>query len=200
MRTKKTLLLAAVCLVLSTVGFAQQEHPKMSEEEMKAMEAYMKAATPGENHKALNGMVGTWDTVIRFWPAPGAPVQESTGVSEHRWVLGGRYVEQRFKGTAMGMPFEGIGYTGYDNMKKQYFGTWMDSMSTGAMSSTGWAEKGGKIWRFRGSMDDPMSGRSLPVDEVVTIHSPDKHTMEMWNPHTDGKMYKSMEIVYTRKK
>jgi hypothetical protein len=36
----------------------------------------------------------------------------------------------------MGMPFEGLGYTGYDNVKKQYFGTWIDSMSTGIMTSS----------------------------------------------------------------
>lgn len=172
----------------------------MTAEEKAMMEAFQKAATPGEAHKKLSSMIGTWDTVVNFWPAAGAPAQRSTGFSDNRWILGGRYVEQRFTGTAMGQPFEGIGYTGYDNIKKQYFGTWMDSMSTGIMLTTGAAEEGGKQWKFKGTMDDPVSGKSLPVEEKVTIVDNDKHVFEMWSPGRDGKMYKSMEIVYTRKK
>ena len=65
--------------------------------------------------------------------------------------MGGRYLEQRFKGDIMGMPFEGIGYTGYDNVKKQYWGTWMDNMSTGMMTSTGTAPPTGRSWTFNGT-------------------------------------------------
>ena len=68
------------------------------------------------------------------WMAPGADPMVMDGTSENRWVMGGRYLEQRFNGNFMGMPFEGIGYTGYDNVKKQYWGTWMDNMSTGMMT------------------------------------------------------------------
>ena len=187
------------CLLLSTTLFAQ-EHPPMSEEQRKMMEAYQKAGTPGDPHRALEHFVGTWDTVIRFWPAPGAPPEKSAGTSESRWILGGRYLEQRFEGTAMGMPFEGRGYTGFDNIRNRYFGTWMDSMSTGMMTTTGVAEEGGKVWKFTGTMDDPLSGKAQPVEEVVRLEGPDKHVMEMWSPGPDGKMFKSMEIVYTRKK
>ncbi|HEU4521656.1 MAG TPA: DUF1579 domain-containing protein [Thermoanaerobaculia bacterium] len=197
----KTPVLTAVCLLLSLSLLAQHEHSNMSEADMKKMmEAYQKATSPGDAHKALDSMVGTWDTVIRFWAAPGAPPQESTGIAENRWILGGRYVEQRFKGSAMGQPFEGLGYTGYDNMRKQYFGTWMDTMSTGMMSTTGRVEDGGKTWKFKGMMDDPVMNTSIPVDEVVKVLSPDKHVMEMWQPGPDGKSFKSMEITYTRKK
>lgn len=196
----KIVSMIATGLLLSASMVAQQEHPKMSAEEKKMMEAYQRAGTPGEAHRALEPMVGTWDTVVKFWPAAGAPPQESRGVSETRWILGNRYLEQRFTGTAMGQPFEGIGYTGYDNIKKRYFGTWMDSMSTGIMSTTGSADKDGKTWTFKGTMDDPVTGKSLPIREKVVVHSRDQHVFEMWSPGRDGKVYKSMEIVYTRKK
>jgi uncharacterized protein DUF1579 len=190
---------AALCLVVSSSVVAQKE-PKMSAEEKAMMEAMEKAVAPGPEHKLLNGTVGTWNTVVKFYPAPGAPAYESTGVSKNQMILGGRYLEQRFKGNSMGKPFEGIGYTGYDKVRKQYVGTWIDSMSTGVMMSTGTEENGGKNWSYVSTMDDPMSGQSYPVTQKMTIVDKNKHVFEMWSPARDGSTYKSMEITYTRKK
>ena len=38
------------------------------------------------------------------------------------------------------------------------------------------------------------------VDSKMTVTDKDHHTMEMWGPGPDGKMYKMMEIKYSRKK
>lgn len=163
------------------------------------MEAMMKAGTPGDPHKKLDAFVGTWTTKITFWPAPGAPPMSSEGTSENRWLMGGRYLEQRYKGDMMGAPFEGVGITGYDNVKKHYWGTWMDNMSTAMMMSTGWMPDG-KTFLFSGSMADPMTGKDARMEERITINSNDHHVLEMWGPAPDGSMYKTMEIDYKRKK
>ena len=202
MKFRSWLALGVLCLLVSMSAFAQHEQhgqPKMSAKEKAMMEAWQKSMTPGAQHKALDGMVGTWDTKVTSWMAPGAPPLESTGVSENKWILGGRWIEQRFTGSFMNMPFEGIGYTGYDNLKKKYVGTWMDNMSTGAMVSTGSAAKDGKTMDFTSEMIDPMSGKKMPVKEKIIVVDANNHIMEMWNPGPDGKMYKSMEIKYTRK-
>ena len=203
MRSRTLFITGALCLLVSFTAFAQHEGhaqpPQMSAEEKAMMEAWQKAMTPGPQHKQLDGMVGTWNTTVKTWMSPGAPVTETTGISENKWVLGGRYIEQRFKGTFMGQPFEGIGYTGYDNVTKQFIGTWMDNMSTGAMVSNGWAQSDGKTWHFRSTMADPATGRMMPIDEKVTVVDKNTHIMEMWAPGPDGKMYRSMEITYKRK-
>src|SRR6266498_4296234 len=144
-----------VCLGTCAVLFASmvfaQEQPKMSAEEKAQMEAMMKAVSPSEGHKKLAAFVGTWDAKVKMYPMqPGAPVQESTGVSESKWVLGGRWVQETFNGMFMGMPFSGIGYTGYDNIKKQYVGTWMDTMSTSVMTSAG-GPTSDKTYEFKSS-------------------------------------------------
>ena len=72
-------------------------------------------------------MVGSWRVESTGWMAPGAPPQKGTGTSEHAWVLGGRYLQQVFHGEYQGQPFEGISYTAFDNFKKKYVGTWIDS-------------------------------------------------------------------------
>ena len=195
---KRTVLLTAlVCLALPLTAQDAHNHADMKPDPM--MEAMMKAATPGEPHQHLGAFAGSWDTTVTMWPAPGAPPMSSSGTSENRMIMGGRYLEQRFSGSFMGMPFEGLGYTGYDNVKKQYWGTWFDNTTTGMMVSTG---TGGdaKSFTFSGSMADPMTGKDSPVEEKITITDADHHTMEMWGPGPDGKMYKMMTIAYARKK
>ncbi|MEO8350070.1 MAG: DUF1579 domain-containing protein, partial [Acidobacteriota bacterium] len=164
------------------------------------MEAWAKVATPGEAHKMLATSVGTWDTTVKSWWQPGAPPMESKGTAENRMIMGGRFLEGRFTGTMMDMPFEGLGYTGYDNYKKQFVSTWMDNMGTSIMTSVGKADSTGKTITFTGEMDDPMEGKTKPVKNTMTIVDNDHQTFEMWSPGPDGKMAKMMEIHYMRKK
>jgi hypothetical protein len=170
-----------------------------SAEEKAAMDAMMKAATPGEAHKKLDDMVGTWNSKVTVWMAPGAPPAESGGSSTSQWVLGGRYLEQRFTGNFMGMPYSGLGYTGYDNVKQQYFGTYMDNMGTGVANSTGKMD-GANHWTFTGSSPDPVTGKDAPFEQHMSMPDKDHMTFDMWGPGPDGKMYKMMEITYVRKK
>lgn len=200
---KIKVLAGALFVAMACSAYAQHDHGQaQSKPQMDPamMEAMMKAGMPGDAHKLLNGMAGSWSTKATFWMVPGADPQTMEGTSENKWVFDGRYLEQRFKGNFMGMPFEGLGYTGYDNVKKQYWGSWMDNMSTGMMMSTGSTSDGGKTWTFTGSMPDPMTGKDSKVDEKITVVDADHHTMEMWGPGPDGTMFKTMEIAYTRKK
>lgn len=198
---KIRVLAATALLILCTSAFAQEPQKKeMSAEDKAAMEAMMKAMTPGDAHKLLDGMVGTWDAKVSMYMDPSQPPMVSSGTSENSWVLGNREVMQKFTGTFMNMPFSGVGYSGYDNVKKQYWGTWMDTMSTGVMVSTGNTTDNGKTWKFVSTMPDPMTGKDAPMEEKLTIVDKDHHTFEMWTPGPDGRMFKMMEIAYTRKK
>jgi hypothetical protein len=189
----------AVCLVLSSFTvLAQQKAPEMSPEEKAAMESMMKAATPGAEHKMLAESAGTWDATVKMWNAPGMEPTTSTGVATNTMVLGGRYLKEDFNGNFMGMPFTGMGFTAYDNVTKQYYGTWMDTFSTGMMTSTGTCA--GANCTFTSSMPDPMSGKMVQGTTKVNFLSKDKHVMEMWGAGPDGKQFKMMEITYTRKK
>ena len=198
MKTKVSLALAL--LVVCTGVFAQdaQKH-EMSADQKAQMEAMMKAMMPGDAHKLLSNMVGTFDAKVTAWMMPGAPPMNSTGTAVNSWIMGNRFVEQRFTGSFMGQPFNGLGYTGYDNVKKTYWSSWMDDMSTGVMNSLGSTSDGGKTWKFSAMMPDPMTGKEAPVEEHITITDKDHHLFEMWSPGPDGKMMKMMEIAYTRK-
>jgi hypothetical protein len=196
---------AALCaaLALAVTAAAAQEKPKagppaMSAEEKAAMEAMEKMATPGPAHKPIADLAGTWDAeVTMYWgPTPA----KSSGVSENRLVLGGRWVEQRFKSEMMGQPFEGLGYTGYDNFKKKYVGTWMDNMTTAVMVSEGTYDAAGKVMTSTSTMDDVVTGKPTVVRMTSTIVDADNHLFEMFGPGPDGKEMKQMEIHYRRRK
>jgi len=180
-----------------TLPLLAADPPQMDQKAM--MEAMAKIAAPGENHKKLDTLVGTWDTKVSMWMMPGAPPATSTGKSKNAWILGGRYLEQRYDGTFMGAPFHGLGYTGYDNVTKKWWGTWIDDMSTGLMASEGTMDGEG-TWSFDSKMADPMTGQMTEMKEKLTIKDKDHHTMEMWMAGPDGKMFLSMQIDYTRAK
>jgi hypothetical protein len=198
MKTSLSVSLLALLLAVAAAS-AEEKAAAPTADEQAAMQKWMEVATPAAAHKKLESMVGTWMTKVTSWPTPGAEPQVSEGTSTNQMALGGRWLEQRFEGMFMGGTFSGIGYTGYDNYKKQYVGWWMDTMSTMGMMMTGTADASGKSMTFTGSVDDVVTGKPCEMKEVLTIVDKDHHNFEMWATGPDGKMYKSMEIQYTRK-
>jgi hypothetical protein len=163
-------------------------------------EAYLKSTQPGPEHKCLEPLVGSWTFTSKFWMEPGKPPMESKGTSEHKFVMGGRYLEDVVHGDYFGLPFEGRGLTGYDKIQGKYVGTWIDNMGTGISTSVGSADASGKVLTFEREEFDPMTHKKGKSKDVVRILSDDKHIMEMYKPGPDGKEMKVMELTYTRKK
>lgn len=155
------------------------------------------AAKPGPNHQLLNGMVGDWTCDCTFWMAPGAPPMQSKGTATNKWTLGNRFVSQEFNGTFMDKPFHGMGYTGYDNQKQKFVGSWMDTASTGIMYSEGTYDAGSKTFTFTASCTDP-TGKPSTMTEVIKIIDENTHTFTM-SGNMDGKEMKMGEITYHRK-
>ena len=199
----KIFVLAIVGLAAAglTAAIAQDTKaaPQMTAEQQAEMATYMKYATPGQAHALLKPFVGSFNVTSTMWQAPGTPPEVSKGTSENTWVLGERWVQQHFKGEVMGMPFEGIGFTGYDNFKKKYVGTWIDSMSTMHMVSTGTADASGKTFTATGTVDDVVTGKPATFREATKVIDANTHVMEMFGADKTGKEFKMMEIVYTRK-
>ena len=160
------------------------------------MAQWQKAMTPAEGHKRLEPIVGSFKAKATFVMEPGGEAQKSDATSEHRWILDGRFVEQEYNGTTMGMPFQGRGYTGYDNVKKKYVGTWMDSFSTGVMNFTSTKISPKQITSVAESLDP--SGKKMVFDTILSIKDKNRHTYEMWTKAKNGKKFRTMLIEYTR--
>lgn len=175
---------------------APKRAPKaMSEAEMMAQ--WQAAMTPSIGHARLMPMVGTWRAKTTFTMAPGAPPQVHGGTSVHRMVLGGRYLEQIYKGMSMGMPFEGIGYTGYDNVQQRYVGTWIDTFSTGLMTFIGVGKPTDERIDTVAEAVEP-SGQKRVFENIVRIQNHGRHSYEMWTTDPKGRSFRMMLIEYER--
>ena len=115
------------CLVASAAGTAvadtkaakgaaapkAETKAKMPSQE-EVMAEMMKFANPGDNHKALDPLVGTWKSSSKMYMGPGEP-QVSEGTCERSWIMGGRFLLAKHTGVMAGAPFEGMEIMGYDN-------------------------------------------------------------------------------------
>lgn len=191
---KRTIL--SFCAVLLSVTSSYVLAQGNQEAMQKAVMEYI---TPGNTHKMLSKADGQWTVETTLWMEPGAQPIKSTGTADVKMILGGRYQESKHSGNMMGMPFEGISITGYDNAKKVFVNSWVDNMGTGMMNMEGKWDENTKTINFSGKVFDPMTNKEMMVRETFKMIDDNTQSMEMYMTH-DGKEFKSMELKLTRKK
>ena len=205
---RSLVVLFAVVLAAAWAGWAAAQEeaaaPTAQEGEAPAadpaMEAMMASMAPGAQHAMLGSMAGTWSFTMTFWMEPGAPPQTATGTAERTMAFDGRVLEERVSSDIMGMPFQGVGHTGYDNVTGEWWSTWMDNMGTGVILMKGTVDEETHTATWEGEMSDPMAGGKRPMKIVMRHEGPDKEVSEFYgpNPAGGGEMVKTMEIVYER--
>jgi len=165
------------------------------------MKKWMEVATPGEGHKLLEQFVGKWETVTRmWWEGPGKPPTETKGAAEAKWVLDGRFLLEEASGQMMGMTYKSINYLGFDNYKKKYVVSYLDSMGTAMYTGEGKFDPSNKVMTLFGKMDDCIIGeRDKPVKYVMRVISKDKHVFEIYDEVGSPNEYKAVEVTYIRK-
>jgi hypothetical protein len=179
-----------------------------AEEMQKMMAQMMELGKPGENHKLLAEMAGSWTYTMKMMmdPTTGKP-SESKGSATRKAIFDGRYftfdVSGKFQmpgkdGKPVNMDFKGMAIEGYDNVKKKFISSWIDNMSTMMMNSEGTYDAATKTFTYMAECE-MMPGMRTKMREVIKIVDKDHHTFEMYEDRGTGET-KSMEIAYTRKK
>ena len=172
------------------------------------MAKMMGLAKPGDNHKILADMVGTWKYKVKFWMAPDAPPSESSGATVYKSIMGGRYVIGDVTGQ-MEMPgadgktkkteFKGMSIDAYDNVKTEIRfdldrqhghrshddGRELPIRRRQSLTHTGTAEM--------------MPGMTSKIRQVIKVGDKNHHSMEYYEDRGQGET-KTMQIDYTRKK
>jgi hypothetical protein len=201
--TVKTSVWWAVLLSLGMVlvgSAAPAEDRKDAAPDEKAlMEAMMKAGTPGEPHKHLAALAGSWDLTLKMWLDPSKPASESRATSEAKIIMGGRYLEEKVTGEFGGMQFLGQGLTAYENLQKKYTFVWIDNMGTGVSTATGSYDADKKTYTYQGEEIDPLSGKKLKTKSVTHVIDKDRYEMDMFK-EVGGQEVKVMHIDAVRKK
>jgi len=211
---------AAICLGAITV-FSQPADTKPAPakpaevvpdemDQTKMLEEYLKTASPGEHHEALEPFAGKFTCVTKmWWGGPGTPASETEGTATREWQLGGRFLQETMSsqmrmpqadGTMKAVPFSGLGMIGYNNFRNMYEGVWGDSMGTQMLTYNGAASPDKKKFTYYGTMDEPMlKVTARYVKYVSTIIDENTHTFEVYDLHA-AENYKVMEITYKRVK
>jgi hypothetical protein len=199
---KKILVLAVSSVALSSILVAPSfadDKADMAAKQAEMVKAWQEAATPGAEHQMLKGMVGKWKVTTKAWHSEGSKPEETTGTSTFKSILGGRFVQQDFKGKMMGQPYEGTGMMGYNNVTKKFESTWYDSMSTATMFLEGTMDSSSKVIAQAGEYVNPVNKEKEKMRSEFKIIDKNNATFVMYMPDMmTGKEYKGMEQVYKR--
>ena len=173
----------------------KQEGKKMDMQAM--MEVYKKVGTPGEPHKMLAKLEGSWTTRTKGW-VEGKPAMESVGTCEQKMVLDGHYLQQIYTGDMMGVPYSGINLLGYNNHTKNYESVWLDTMSTAIYLFVGKGSADGKTITQECKYNDPVKGPAV-WRSVTRFKDDNTVEFEMFITPKGGKEDKMMEMTVERK-
>lgn len=157
---------------------------------------------PSPEHKLLKRDVGTWEATTTMWmgedgkPDPTAEPAVSKG-KEVNHMLGDFWIVSNFEGEFGGMSFTGHSTTGYDLQKKQFVGSWIDSVSPSPMHMIGTFDKATDTMTFS-TKGVGMDGQES-LGKIVVKYTDDARIMTMYDI-VDGKEIKSMQVVYKKVK
>ncbi len=173
------------------------------------MQNMVQAMTPGENHRKLDPLIGSWNIEVRVWArGPDQPPTLGRGASEVKWILDDRFVleESRYEiafpgsdGQPSMQVIQGLGIYGHDNYKNGFVGTFRDNKNTQQLVMRGTYDPKRRAFVWYGEMDEPaidVTGRMIRyVDRLV---DDDHHVFECYDLHLADD-YKIVEIAYSRK-
>ena len=196
---KRLIVLVFACMLGASPALAQEEAeaPAMTPEQAAMMEAWTKAMTPGPEHARLAEAAGEWRARAEMWMDPDGEPEVGHYEVSRTMTMGGRVLEEEWKGTMMGQPFIGHGRTGYNNVTGKYWSTWTDNMSTGLMTFEGSHDDGTGKYSFTGSYADPMTGDTIQSRSVSWTDDSGREIMEMHETR-DGREMMTMRLVLER--
>jgi hypothetical protein len=153
----------------------------------------MMGAKPGEHHKVLERMVGTWDASMSFPGADGLKGVETNAMQMNGLWLVGDFEMADF----MGAPFSGHSVIGYDARKQKYVGMWVDSFTDRITTSEGDYDRANDRLVMHAENLDHMTGELRKERHITEFKASGARTFKMIGEGSDEP---DMVIEYTRRK
>ena len=149
-------------------------------------------------HELLKRDVGTWETTITAWPAPGAEPITSRGRETSELLPGGLWLVTRFEGHMDGVPCSGAGFWGYDPAEKRYVGSWVDSMTPHLITIRGEYDPRTKTMTHVAEGRDAATGEKFEHRSTQEYLDDGTRLVKAYATGPDGKEWEMMEVKYTR--
>jgi hypothetical protein len=157
-------------------------------------------AEPTKEHLWLKQLAGEWTIAAEAMVEPGKPPLKCTGTESGKG-LGDLWFVSHITNEMPGVKVSAQMTLGYDPEKKQFVGTWVDSMQNHMWHYVGSLDAAGKVLTLEAegpSMQDPS--KKAKYRDVIEIKSPDVRTLTGQVQGPDGKWVTFMTSTYTRKK
>jgi hypothetical protein len=162
--------------------------------------AFLKLISPGEQHKKLQSLAGSWDLTVKMPAGPDGKSSEVKGTVAYKSILGGRFIQEEAKTELFGQPFEWVGLYGFDNHKKKFVASWADNFNTIIEQGEGDSDESGKSMTLVGETIRHGGGKEK-FHWVVTFPVEGKLTIEMFAVTKDGSRgEKMMAMLGTKAK
>jgi hypothetical protein len=188
-------------LVLSTTGCAPRSgtHSEGISAVGLTPSQWAALSKPGTSHSLLAPFVGEWNVRLTFWSGPQSKASVSNGTSTISWILGKRFVQERFQGKAGGEAFDGMGLMGYDNGSRSFKTIWLDSLNTAMTMASGRYVPESNTFELTSDVYDPLVSGEKTVRSTLQFTSNDAYVFTMIDRSPEGKEFVSLTMEYSRK-
>ncbi len=158
---------------------------------------FAKASTPAEQHEWLAGFAGKWKMVSRYMIMPDTPAVESTGTSEFKMLMDGRFLVESQDANGGAGPFKGMGVVGFNTLTGKAERVWFDTTSTGMVKSEGDLLADRNEIRWVDTWIDPLANEVRSVTSILRKVSDTEFTFQQTNEY-HGQTFKSLVISYRK--
>jgi hypothetical protein len=157
----------------------------------------MAASRPGPEHRWLDPLAGSWNVDLRL--LSGGRETRTSGTSENRWVLGGRFLQ--CDSTAGDGPsrVEATTIYGYDAGQKRFFSLAMSNLATSYDERSGSYDPVTQSFLLSARDRDETTGSVLVHRQVLKIEGPDRHVLTVYLDAGGRAPVKLVEAVFTRR-
>ena len=161
---------------------------------MEAVTSAQEPQKPGPEHDRLKEMVGTWDAIMDMGG------QKSKATATYKPICSGMWIASDFESELGGVPFQGHGMDGYDQLKKKFVGHWFDSMTSSPMAFEGDFDADHKVLTMTGTAPGP-DGKPQKFRSTTEMKGKNQMSFKMFMASGPAvKEELSFTIEYTRRK
>jgi len=201
MKWRRIALTAAALAALAPCRLPADEIPSPAEQ-AEMMARSMELAKPGEEHRLLEKLAGTWNFEIKMWMEPGAEPKLIQGMSTGRMILGGRFLVSESKTPSPMGEVEQMSIMGFDRRFGHYTTIGLDTWGTYYVTAAGPYDSTTRTITMSGQDHDPVFKGTQIYDFVLRLVSDDEFVWEIIfkdEVHTrGGDPFKMVAITYRR--
>lgn len=159
---------------------------------------YMAVSRPGPDHRWLDPLVGSWNVELR-WLGAGEAETRTSGTSDNRWILGGRFLQCESTAGEGPSRIDATTIYGFDNNQKRFFSLAFHNLATSYRELSGSYDPATQSFLLSGKERNEVTGSVLVYRELLKVEGPDRHVLKVYVDAQGRAPVKVAEAVYTRR-